>query len=96
MKKIIFVLVLIALGVAGYFGYQEFRQRQQDEALSSLQTAAVSKGDLTATIGATGIVRSNQSALLNWGTSGTVEEVHVDIGDQISSGKILATLQAMQ
>ena len=93
MKKIIFVLVLIALGVAGYFGYQEFRQRQQDEALSSLQTAAVSKGDLTATIGATGIVRSNQSALLNWGTSGTVEEVHVDIGDQISSGKILATLQ---
>lgn len=93
MKKIIFILVLIALGVAGYFGYQEYRVRQQADALSNLQTSTASKGDLTAKIGATGIVRSNQSAQLNWSTSGTVEEIFVDVGDHVTSDKILATLQ---
>jgi len=93
MKKIIFILVLIAMGAAGYFGYQEYRVRQEADTLSSLQTSTVSKGDLTAKIGATGIVRSNQSAQLNWSTSGTVEEIFVDVGDHVTSGKILATLQ---
>jgi len=93
MKKIIFIMVLIAMGAAGYFGYQEYRVRQEADTLSSLQTSKVSKGDLTAKIGATGIVRSNQSAQLNWSTSGTVEEIFVDVGDHVTSGKILATLQ---
>jgi len=45
---------------------------------------------LTATIGATGTVHSNQSADLYWKTSGTVEEVYVKVGDQASAGDVLA------
>jgi HlyD family secretion protein len=93
MKKIIFILVLIGVGAAGYFGYQEYSKRQQADAISSLQTSTTSKGDLKAKIGATGIVRSNQSAQLNWSTSGTVEEIHVDVGDHVTSGMVLANLQ---
>ncbi|MFH1632849.1 MAG: efflux RND transporter periplasmic adaptor subunit [Chloroflexota bacterium] len=46
-----------------------------------------------ATIGATGTVRSNQSAVLTWQTSGTVERVNVLIGDQVSRDQELATLE---
>lgn len=93
MKKIILILVLIGLAAAAYFGFQEYNQRREDQAISDLQTMTVSKGDLTASIGATGVVRSNQNASLNWGTTGTVEESLVKAGDKISSGDILARLE---
>ena len=62
-------------------------------ALESLQTAAVERGNLTATIGATGSVRAVQSATLTWGTSGTVEEINVEVGDRVTADQVLATLQ---
>lgn len=61
--------------------------------LGNLQTAAVERGDLTATIGATGSVRAVQSATLLWGTSGTVEEVSVSVGERVSAGDVLASLE---
>lgn len=58
-----------------------------------LQTAVVERGNLTATIGATGSVRALQSATLLWGTSGTVEDVNVAVGDRVADGDILASLE---
>ena len=58
-----------------------------------LQTATVERGNLTATIGATGSVRAVQSAILAWGTSGTVEEVKAEVGDRVSAEQTLATLE---
>ncbi len=62
-------------------------------ALASLQTAVIERGSLTATIGATGSVRAVQSATLIWGTSGTVEDVKVGIGDHVAAEQVLANLK---
>ncbi len=62
-------------------------------ALSSLQTVVLERGGLTATIGATGSVRAVQSATLTWGTSGTVENVEVGIGDHVAADQVLANLK---
>ena len=59
---------------------------------SSFQTQALARGDLTATIGATGTVRANQSAVLAWQTTGTVDQVNVKVGDQVNKGDVLASL----
>ncbi|HEX7976344.1 MAG TPA: efflux RND transporter periplasmic adaptor subunit [Anaerolineales bacterium] len=51
------------------------------------------RGDLTATVGATGIVHANQSATLAWQTTGTVEQVNVKVGDLVTATQVLAALE---
>jgi HlyD family secretion protein len=62
--------------------------------LANLQTETAARGNLTATIGATGTVRAAQSAALTWKTAGTVEEVGVAVGDHVQAGDQLARLEA--
>ncbi len=66
--------------------------RSRAKTQSSFQTQALARGDLTATIGATGTVRANQSAVLLWQTTGTVDQVNVKVGDQVNKGDVLASL----
>lgn len=56
------------------------------------QTTTVERGDLTATVGATGTVRARQTATLVWQTTGTVEDVNVQIGEQVKADEVLASL----
>jgi HlyD family secretion protein len=90
-RTIITLLIIAALAALGFFGYQWFQQRQA-AANTNFQTAEVIRGDLTASVGATGTVRSNQTALLNWQLTGKVGEVNVSLGDLVQSGDILAAL----
>jgi len=59
---------------------------------SQYQMATIGRGDLTATVGATGTVRARQTATLVWQANGTVDDVNVQIGDQVNAGEVLATL----
>ena len=94
MKKfLIIVLIIVVIGAAGYFGYQNYQQKKAAEAFSNLQTTPAEIGSLTATVGATGIVHSNQSSVLRWQTYGTVEKIKGEVGDQVAKGDILATLE---
>ncbi len=79
---LVVVLVLILVGRGG----------SSAKSTTTYQTTPAQRGDLTATVGATGSVRAIQSATLNWQTTGTVEEVSVKVGDKVSKGDILATL----
>lgn len=56
------------------------------------QTTTVERGDLTATVGATGTVRARQTAILVWQTTGTVEAVNAQIGEQVKAEHVLASL----
>jgi HlyD family secretion protein len=51
-------------------------------------------GTLTAVVGATGTVRANRSASMNFQTSGTVGVVHVQPGDNVGKGEVLVELDA--
>jgi HlyD family secretion protein len=93
MKKFtIAVLIILALSAIGYFGYRIFQARQQANTISSLQTLTASRGSLTATVGATGTVRPDQTAILTWQTTGSVDQVYVQVGQVITAGQTLAKL----
>jgi HlyD family secretion protein len=91
-KTIIIILVILGLAAIGYFGYQALQSRRQANSISNLATVPASLGSLTATVGATGTVRPDQTALLSWKTSGTVDQVFVNVGQVITAGQTLATL----
>lgn len=94
MKKTITIIIILAALAGGYFYYQNWQTNNNSQtSLEGMETITVEVGTLSATIGATGTVRSNQEAQLNWLTSGTVDEVYVQAGDSVQSGQKLAELE---
>lgn len=83
---IVLVVILLAGGAGAYF----FSTR--GEPVTTFQTVKVERGNLVATVGATGSVRARQSAVLLWQTTGNVSEVAVQVGSTIKSGDVLARL----
>jgi HlyD family secretion protein len=62
------------------------------DAAGLFQTVPAERGNLIATVGATGSVRARQTATLVWQTSGIVETVTVDVGSVVSANDKLASL----
>jgi HlyD family secretion protein len=57
---------------------------------------SVKQGDVTATVGAAGSVQSGMIREVAFGTSGTVTKVKVKVGQKVTSGQVLATLDSTQ
>jgi len=93
MKKRWIWIVVAVVVVGGALAFTLLRGRQQAAAQANFQTQPALRGDLTATVGATGVVRANQTALLSWETSGTVGDVSVSAGERVSKDQVLATLE---
>jgi HlyD family secretion protein len=93
MKKLLIILLVLAILAAGGYAVYRWRLNQQAAQATSFQTESAGRGSLTATIGATGQVRARQSTTLTWKTSGTVQDVTVQVGDTVTNGQKLAELQ---
>jgi multidrug efflux pump subunit AcrA (membrane-fusion protein) len=91
-KTYVVIVILLVLSGLGYFGFRLIRARQQANSIENLQTVTASRGSLTASVGATGIVHSDQMATILWQTSGSVDHVYVQVGQVVSAGQILADL----
>jgi HlyD family secretion protein len=87
-KRLVIPLAVVII-VGGLFLVFRSGRGEQD---GRFQMEEIGRGDLVATVGATGSVRARQSASLAWQTTGTVEDVNVKIGDQVREGEVLATL----
>lgn len=88
-NRTIVILVVIAIVLAAVF----FATRNAaGNAQAQYQTVKVERGDLLATVGATGTVRARQTAILTWTTNGTVSEVAASIGDLVPAETVLASL----
>ncbi|MFH1908486.1 MAG: efflux RND transporter periplasmic adaptor subunit [Chloroflexota bacterium] len=92
MKKKSWIIIAAVALVAGIAGAFWLNARNQASAAGQFQTVNAERGTLTATIGATGTVRSHQTAVLTWQTSGSVETVNVILGASVAAGDVLATL----
>ncbi len=88
-RKKIIIPVAIFLVIVGLF--LVFRPSGEEQN-GIFQMATIGRGNLTATVGATGTVRARQTATLVWQTTGTVDDVNVQIGDQVQAGDVLASL----
>jgi HlyD family secretion protein len=91
IKPIFIILLIIVLGVGGYFVYRYYQSTHNTQQ-SAYQTVKLAKGSLTAVVGGTGTVRANQSAVLSWQTTGTVDTVSVILGAGVMKGDALASL----
>lgn len=67
-------------------------RRANRASTTAYQTEPVTRGVLTAIVGATGSVRASQSATLAWQTSGTIAAIKFAVGDTIKVNDVLATL----
>ncbi|HTX93179.1 MAG TPA: efflux RND transporter periplasmic adaptor subunit [Anaerolineales bacterium] len=83
---VIIALVLLIAGLRAQGG------NTGSSSNSAYQTTIVQRGTLTSTVEGTGTVRSLLSADLNWQAGGQVDKVNVQIGDQIKTGDVLASL----
>lgn len=75
-------IVLLVVGVS--------MTRQPEQPL--FETVALERGDLAASVGATGSVRANRTAVLTWQSNGNVGAVNAAIGDDVTGGDVLAEL----
>lgn len=92
-KKKKFLLIsgiVLAVAAAGAFGYRAIAGRAA--ASSDLRTGLVSTGTVSTTISGSGSVRSRQNAIVSWQTSGTVDAVSVQMGQNVQTGDNLASL----
>jgi HlyD family secretion protein len=87
-RNVLIGLLIVVLAASAFI----FVRRSNTDTASQFQTAKAERGNLTATIGATGTVRAMQSALLIWQAAGTVDTVNVKVGDNIPSDFVMAYL----
>jgi HlyD family secretion protein len=89
-RALLIILLIVAIAVPAFLFV---RSSNAANAASQFQTAALERGTLTATIGATGTVRAKQTATLVWQAAGTVDTVNVKVGDNISEDFVMAFLE---
>jgi len=87
-RGLLIVLLIVAVGISVYL----VRQNRSQNTVSQYQTAKIERGNLVATIGATGTVRAKQTAVLIWQAAGTVDTVNVKVGDNVPSDFVMAYL----
>ncbi|RPI91135.1 MAG: efflux RND transporter periplasmic adaptor subunit [Chloroflexi bacterium] len=90
-KKYRTILIILLVGVVAVAFF--FVRGSNADTTSQFQTATIARGNLTATIGATGTVRARQTAVLLWQSTGTVDTVNVKVGDNIPNDYVMAFLE---
>jgi HlyD family secretion protein len=83
------ILLVVAIAASVYF----VNRNRNSSAATQYQTAKIERGNVTATIGATGTVRAKQTAVLIWQAAGTVDNINVNVGDPVKADDVLASLK---
>ena len=87
-RNLLIGLLIVVLVASAFI----FVRRSNSSTTSQFETSKAERGNLTATIGATGTVRAMQSAVLIWQAAGTVDTVNVKVGDNIPTDFVMAYL----
>lgn len=93
MKKALPYIIAAVVIIGGIVGFGAYRRSQAAQSNDNLQTQVADRGLLVASVGATGLVRANQTAVLTWQTTGTIDAVNVKVGDSVTEGDELASLR---
>jgi len=92
-KLLIGLLLLTGIILGGFCGFTEWYV--DDGSVDSVPTfdrVTVERGNIARTATTSGTATARESAELNFGSSGVVETVEVELGDQVDEGDVLATL----
>jgi HlyD family secretion protein len=90
-RKIVILFIVVAVIAAAVLIVLRI-QADQAASTNNFQTEELKFGNLTALVGGTGTVRSNQTTQLAWQTSGRISKVTVKVGDKVTATQTLAEL----
>lgn len=88
-KTIVATLVAVVAFATVALGVRTFGSSGE-----TVETATVTRGTLEATIELSGSVAASELRDVGFATTGTVATVHVEVGDRVRAGDVLATLDA--
>ena len=81
------VAIVLAIALSAYF---LFFRKDQPAASATRPTAAVARGDVTASVTSSGTLQSSQTASPQFETSGTVTQILVKVGQVVAKGAAIA------
>src|SRR5262245_36506041 len=87
-NKLVVFLVVASLVAGGWFWYAAAQKPQRD----SLRPITVTRGIIEEVVTAQGKLEAKQYVDVGTQVSGQLKEIHVDIGDTVANGQILAAL----
>lgn len=93
MRRWIIAGTALLILIAVFAIVRPFEGQRGSNQESEFQTVEASRGSLMATVGASGVVKSNQDLILAFQTSGTVEQVFVEAGSVVEKGDLLVSLE---
>ncbi len=93
-RTLIILVVLAAVAVGGWFGYQRFFVPSQTdaEALPQYETVRVERATIASTVNATGNIEPDAETSLTFRAPGQVQAVYVVAGQAVAAGDLLAEL----
>ena len=92
-KLMIGLLLLTGIILGGFFGFREwYADDGSIDSVPTFEQVTVERGNIATTLTTSGTATARESAELNFGSSGVVETVEVELGDQVDEGDVLATL----
>jgi len=92
MKKLIYVILIIIIGILIFGIYNKFFKKKEE--IKVLETAVVKRENIINTIDATAIVQPQVNAYVKVGAraTGTIVKMNVDIGDRVKKGQLIAII----
>ncbi|MDA1307137.1 MAG: efflux RND transporter periplasmic adaptor subunit [Acidobacteria bacterium] len=86
MKKLIYLVVIVAIGAGVYF----YRESQKLPEVPEFMKATISQGDVVEVVSATGTLQADRIFNVGSKVSGVIDELYVDYNSMVRSGQVLA------
>ncbi len=90
-KKIVIIVLVVGIVIGGLFGARTINQDRLNHT-EEIATVILTRGPLSVYVVASGTVTSKQTAVLKWQTSGEIEAVTPLLGQSVTAGDLLASL----
>jgi HlyD family secretion protein len=89
-KALIVVALLLVAGAAVFFGFRGTGNGQK------FKTTRVAKGNMRATVTATGTLNAVSTVLVGTQVSGTIKQIHADFNSRVKKGQLIAEIDPAQ
>ncbi|MBE9834719.1 efflux RND transporter periplasmic adaptor subunit [Campylobacter concisus] len=92
MKKTKILIILLILGVGGYFVYDKFFKVKEEEV--EFITKKAKKGSFNKKVDATGEIFATELIDVGAQVSGQIKKLYVKLGDQVKKGDMIASIDS--